>query len=647
MAPVAQTPDVNESDDSSNARFNSWLEKHGEAEYDIYKSEDAISALSYDQWVKSTHVLGPYLLHVTMDIWNEPSSNEDEASEVEAVDVISRNQRTSTRPKNVATNGYGMRQSIKSSGSTSRPNSDEASGPTKRKKKSKKHSLSHEIVKSDESDAQEEVLANERRKSGGRKKKHFLSEAIIAPEDMDDDATSVDATAMNIADAIQPTEPEHRTPVAFTSANTPKAKSVKKPKKKSLPQKSSQPDDEDGPATKKLVAPNASAASPGALSASRRGLRARTAAQQNPYQHNAKLFEDQLDDEKSGGSNVEISPKKQTIKFKRTSRPIEEVTEETPMVNVDDDDDDDAEPGLSDDLLPNMGRAYYKGKGRAWRKTEEDEDEEFITKTKVDPPNPAKRAGRRKSTQSAVYAPDDSADREAPMATPAIAQNAPASISSPSSKPPRKKPGPKPGFKKAQAAARKLQMDQNGAEPATQVKQEMTPKIKREKTKEPLVTTPSSLKKLGKQKSGPRRSQPKSEEYILDSSDTDVADQQAVVGNRQKSVELPAVEPTHQPPRSTGKPRGRPRGRPRRSDQSTLSKATVDSDDDAMSIEMNEAVPAPTVATSIGTGSAEPAAAISEQPLIGTEDSNEVEKKLPDSVQNEIEGPVLQSQMTE
>lgn len=76
MAPVAQPQNANGSVGVSQARFASWLEKFGEAEYSDQKNQDAtISDMSYEEWTKSTQALGPYLLHVTMDIWDESTSS--------------------------------------------------------------------------------------------------------------------------------------------------------------------------------------------------------------------------------------------------------------------------------------------------------------------------------------------------------------------------------------------------------------------------------------------------------------------------------------------------------------------------------------------------------------------------------------------
>ncbi|PVI07054.1 hypothetical protein DM02DRAFT_667179 [Periconia macrospinosa] len=633
MAPVAQPPTLNGGNSLSNERFIAWLEKCGETEYDTYKNDCTTPAMSYEEWTKSDHVLGPYLMHVTMDILNETSSDEDEMSEVEAADV-SRSQRVSTRPKNVTTNGYGMRQSAKSSKPTPRKNPDEAPGSAKRKRKSKKHSLSQEIVKSDESDVQEEAPANGRRKSGGRRKKQFLSEATIAPEDMDDDATSVDAGAVIPADSINSPAQEYGTPVVAMTTKSPQTKSAKKSKRKSLPQEILLQDSEDNSTTTRLATPNTTAASPNgpvSLSASRRGLRTRTAAQQNPYQHHAKLFEDQLSAEKSDESAAEPPPKKQTIKFVRSTRPIEDDKDETVVAE-----ETDVLAEQSDDLLPNTGKAYYKGKGRAWRKTEEDEDEEFITKTKVKTPKQPKRvAGRRKSTQSVIHVQDEGEGEEAAQPSPEIVQNASPAVLSPSTKPPRKKPGPKPGSKRSQNSLGTIQKDQNGslvlkAPPHSQGK---TPKPKKEKVQESLVTTPGSSKKTGKQKSGPRKSQTLylSEEFILNSSDTEMEEQPTEENGKELKIQRTPPKPA------------KPRGRPRKSDQSILSKDTVDSDDDADSVDPGENILPPVPPTSDNTDPILSSTAVVAEPLVEIE-TTKVDKELPPPVEIENQAPRLEDE---
>lgn len=78
MAPIKQTATVNGDYDGSCARFDSlqaWLKVYGNAEYAVWKRNNAPSHLSYEEWAASEHVLGPYLWHATLDVWEEVSSS--------------------------------------------------------------------------------------------------------------------------------------------------------------------------------------------------------------------------------------------------------------------------------------------------------------------------------------------------------------------------------------------------------------------------------------------------------------------------------------------------------------------------------------------------------------------------------------------
>lgn len=78
MAPAAQAPAKRAIYDGSKPRFESmdaWLNVYGQVEYNVYKRTAKSYALSYDDWTKSEHVLGPYLWYMTLDVWEESSSS--------------------------------------------------------------------------------------------------------------------------------------------------------------------------------------------------------------------------------------------------------------------------------------------------------------------------------------------------------------------------------------------------------------------------------------------------------------------------------------------------------------------------------------------------------------------------------------------
>jgi hypothetical protein len=153
--------------------------------------------------------------------------------------------------------------------------------------------------------------------------------------------------------------------------------------------------------------------------ASRRGLRARRPAQQRPYSIEAGIY-DESDDEV-----VEDEPVVQAascIKSRRVSvaslskEPLGQLDDETLAIlqgSVDREPDDGEEY---------YGRAkHFKGKGRAWKKEESDEDLEFnpgkkkaakakAAKAKAAAQQPKKRGRPRKSNLSEDIVHDDSGE---------------------------------------------------------------------------------------------------------------------------------------------------------------------------------------------------------------------------------------------
>lgn len=145
----------------------------------------------------------------------------------------------------------------------------------------------------------------------------------------------------------------------------------------------------------------ASPEGPGSAS-SRRGLRTRTPAQQRPYHHNAQVFEDLVAEPEE--QPAAKSPPMPKTKLKLTNlRQVflpentekREEQEDVTMIEENGDEEIDLEP---EDRHPR--RAHYKGKGRAWKKTSDDEDGDFKAPIKIKTPTqPKRQTARRKSAQ--------------------------------------------------------------------------------------------------------------------------------------------------------------------------------------------------------------------------------------------------------
>lgn len=175
--------------------------------------------------------------------------------------------------------------------------------------------------------------------------------------------------------------------------------------------------DEDehlGTITDAATTPKNDAASPeGPGSSSRRGLRTRTPAQQRPYFHNAQAFDDLVSDEPETEGDMKPSPPrpKQKLKFTNLAQvSYPEDTEENViedqerMLSLDgEDDDDEVTTGFGEPQPPK--RAHYKGKGRAWKKTSDDEDEDYKSPAKEKSMQPKRKFGRRKFSHTTEIAP--------------------------------------------------------------------------------------------------------------------------------------------------------------------------------------------------------------------------------------------------
>jgi hypothetical protein len=170
-------------------------------------------------------------------------------------------------------------------------------------------------------------------------------------------------------------------------------------------------DDDDDSAPPDSVRSNTATASPESTPSSansRRGLRARTATQQRPYSQDARMFEEQLLVDPEPEGVAKRSPKPKPTKLAQVSYLESEPETLGPKPEPEDEDEDNDEMLLdhengtiaveAEEPTYSGRRAHYKGKGRAWKKTSEDEDEDYRSPLKVKGMNqPKRKLGRRKS----------------------------------------------------------------------------------------------------------------------------------------------------------------------------------------------------------------------------------------------------------
>lgn len=169
-------------------------------------------------------------------------------------------------------------------------------------------------------------------------------------------------------------------------------------------------------------------------SATRRGLRTRRPAQQRPYYHDAQLFDEVEHTNSSPGDPSTVSPE---LRSRRTSAVsfVGKPYDAELLAHLDAEGltilQDDAEDEEAGERRPKT----FKGKGRAWKKEESDEDEEFTVarkkaakaaraKAKSQAPTVPKKRGRpRKSAPSEGMVYDESEVLEARSANASPAQS--------------------------------------------------------------------------------------------------------------------------------------------------------------------------------------------------------------------------------
>jgi len=254
----------------------------------------------------------------------------------------------------------------------------------------------------------------------------------------------------------------------------------------------------------------ASPEDPGSSSSSRRGLRIRTPAQQRPYYHHARVFED-LVSEPEPDTNIRPSPRAKTTKLAQVLYPddltdIQYEREGTPDLE---NNEHIGEPLTNTSTgpleLPPPRKAHYKGKGRAWKKTSEDEDEDYVSPIKNRLSNqPKRQVGRRKSVPTSYLQGEKEDDFELEEMSKDVSEQSP-----------------------------------------------------QEKIALP-IRSPVQAQKVGNPKRKPRKTHSLSEEFVRDDSDTTPEGAPQLHAQTQpERVPEPAVAAT--PKQKTPKKRGRPR----------------------------------------------------------------------------------------
>ncbi|OAL45984.1 hypothetical protein IQ07DRAFT_683416 [Pyrenochaeta sp. DS3sAY3a] len=478
MAPIGHTPSGHRGtrESYSNSPSN-WLDAYGHREYQSWRDENPTQQVSYDEWKTSNHANGLSLYYATLRIFEESDSSDDGEAELVPSKGRSRAVRSqpAREPKKATPNGNAPSRADGSATPLAIAISEELNASSKRKRKARKKFLSEEIVASEgDSDLDDLEMSapatgngspltlgqseNGRRKSSGRKpRKKPISQEIISPEDELDDP-------MVIEDALPFTAIQSPLPVRSSSKVLPIAQSSeipkktilrlstkKQPKKKILSEPIVRDDDSDNalvpgqlpsgiytaeskakidrdsnhssgrsaaadPAsTNAAISPDPE---PTPTSATRRGLRTRRPAQKRPYFHDAQLFDvvepvpieaihDSLDAQSRRASTNSIGQADE--EHEGHEELAEDLGEESIALLQ-----DDAELEPSE-----RKQKHFKGKGRAWKKEESDEDEEFTlakkkaakvakAKLKGQVSIPKKRGRPRKSTLSEDLVRDES-----------------------------------------------------------------------------------------------------------------------------------------------------------------------------------------------------------------------------------------------
>lgn len=263
----------------------------------------------------------------------------------------------------------------------------------------------------------------------------------------------------------------------------------------------------DAPADATTTPNNAAASPDGPGSSSRRGLRTRTPAQQRPYFHNAQVFDELVTDEPEAEPETQPSPPKPKQKLRLTGLAqvsFPEVQEQRQAQDEDtipDGNDDGGELMLDFDEPQPLRKAHYKGKGRAWKKTSDDEDQDYKSPVKVKSSQPTRKLGRRRSTQM-VEDPTEEPESPAPAKQPRQEEQANKKIE-PVTKSPTPKPDKRPRKpRKISHLSEEFVRDDSD----TALDEHREPEMKAEPEKTQSIDSASPAQKTPKKRGRPRKS---------------------------------------------------------------------------------------------------------------------------------------------
>ncbi|KAH7138021.1 hypothetical protein B0J11DRAFT_609638 [Dendryphion nanum] len=335
--------------DGNDDFYKSWLSVNGNDEYSRYKKETAHPQLSYQDWSTSDKPLAPYLYHLTLNAWDGSNSSSDDES-VENVPAHGPDQEPTER---VTINGRSLPHVPKATAPIPDITYTKVSEiPVRKRQESSRKSVALETARKTKADAKKTATPsiNNKIKSSetpirkAPQKIRTSTEPTISPEDID--------KSTPVADGPSPS----------SASNTP-----------------------DGPSP---------------TSISRRGLRTRTAAQQRPYFHNAKIYEDAEIADREPEVDTKSPPQVRT-KLAQVSYPnsAEVSGEESPRIGDLTDVTPLSHSPAPEFPFPSEKRRPYNKAGRPWRKGEEDEDEDYLAANKK---KSKKKSKGRKSLEKAI-----------------------------------------------------------------------------------------------------------------------------------------------------------------------------------------------------------------------------------------------------